>query len=39
VPIEVAPNDENRRYLTAKRDKLDHRLHHQDLRSPELENE
>ena len=39
VPIEVAPNDENRRYLTAKRDKLDHRLHHQDLRNPELENE
>jgi 3,4-dihydroxy 2-butanone 4-phosphate synthase / GTP cyclohydrolase II len=39
VPIEVAPNDENRRYLAAKRDKLGHRLHHQDLRSPELENE
>src|SRR5579884_1856401 len=33
LPIEVAPNDENRRYLTAKRDKLGHRLHHQDLRS------
>jgi 3,4-dihydroxy 2-butanone 4-phosphate synthase/GTP cyclohydrolase II len=32
VPIEVAPNDENRRYLAAKRDKLGHRLHHQDLK-------
>jgi 3,4-dihydroxy 2-butanone 4-phosphate synthase / GTP cyclohydrolase II len=32
VPIEVAPNDENQRYLEAKRDKLGHRLHHQDLR-------
>jgi 3,4-dihydroxy 2-butanone 4-phosphate synthase/GTP cyclohydrolase II len=39
VPIEVAPNSENRRYLAAKRDKLGHRLHHQDLRNPELENE
>ncbi len=40
VGIEVTPNDENRRYLVAKRDKLGHRLHHQDLRSPpELENE
>src|SRR5579862_9905109 len=33
VPIEVAPNNENRRYLAAKRDKLGHRLHHQDLRT------
>ena len=33
VPIEVEPNDENRRYLDAKRDKLGHRLHHQDLRN------
>jgi 3,4-dihydroxy 2-butanone 4-phosphate synthase / GTP cyclohydrolase II len=33
VPIEVQPNDENRRYLEAKRDKLGHRLHHQDLRN------
>src|SRR5437764_9188541 len=33
VPIEVPPNDENRRYLSAKRDKLGHRLHHQDLRT------
>src|SRR5437868_7296329 len=32
VPIEVQPNDENRRYLTAKRDKLGHRLHHQGLK-------
>jgi 3,4-dihydroxy 2-butanone 4-phosphate synthase/GTP cyclohydrolase II len=32
VPIEVTPNDENRRYLEAKRDKLGHRLHHQDVK-------
>ncbi len=32
VPIEMAPNVENRRYLAAKRDKLGHRLHHQGLR-------
>src|SRR3954447_23055968 len=32
VPIEIPPNAENRRYLDAKRDKLDHRLHHQDIR-------
>ena len=32
VPIEVAPNDENRRYLAAKRDKLGHRLHHLDVK-------
>jgi 3,4-dihydroxy 2-butanone 4-phosphate synthase/GTP cyclohydrolase II len=32
VAIEVPPNDENRDYLTAKRDKLGHRLHHQDLK-------
>jgi hypothetical protein len=32
VPIEVAPNGENRRYLATKRDRLGHRLHHQDLR-------
>src|SRR4051794_15680751 len=32
VPIEVPPNAENRRYLATKRDKLSHRLHHQDLR-------
>jgi 3,4-dihydroxy 2-butanone 4-phosphate synthase / GTP cyclohydrolase II len=32
LPIEVPPNAENRRYLQAKRDKLEHKLHHQDLR-------
>jgi 3,4-dihydroxy 2-butanone 4-phosphate synthase / GTP cyclohydrolase II len=32
VPIEVPPNAENLGYLAAKRDKLGHRLHHQDLR-------
>jgi 3,4-dihydroxy 2-butanone 4-phosphate synthase / GTP cyclohydrolase II len=32
VPIETPPNDENRRYLAVKREKLGHRLHHQDLR-------
>jgi len=32
LPIEVSPNAENRRYLVTKRDKLGHRLHHQDLR-------
>src|SRR5262249_21334567 len=36
VPIEVPPNAENRRYLAAKRDKLEHKLHHQDLRVDEL---
>jgi 3,4-dihydroxy 2-butanone 4-phosphate synthase / GTP cyclohydrolase II len=35
VPIEVPPNAENRRYLEAKRAKLGHRLHHQDLRFEE----
>ena len=37
VPIEVPPNDENRRYLDTKREKLGHRLHHQDLRFEEEE--
>src|ERR671938_837884 len=37
VPIEVPPNDEKRRYLVAKRDKLAHKLHHQDLRFDEPE--
>jgi 3,4-dihydroxy 2-butanone 4-phosphate synthase / GTP cyclohydrolase II len=32
VPIETTPNEENRAYLETKRDKLGHRLHHQDLR-------
>jgi len=32
VAIETPPNAENRRYLETKRDKLGHRLHHQDLR-------
>ena len=35
VPIEVEPNAENRRYLSAKREKLGHRLHHQDRRFQE----
>ncbi len=34
IPIEVTPNAENARYLSTKRDKLGHRLHHQDLRLP-----
>jgi 3,4-dihydroxy 2-butanone 4-phosphate synthase/GTP cyclohydrolase II len=37
LPIEVPPNAENRRYLATKRDKLGHRLHHQDLRFEEDE--
>jgi 3,4-dihydroxy 2-butanone 4-phosphate synthase / GTP cyclohydrolase II len=35
VPIEIPPNDENLRYLTAKREKLGHtleKLHHQGVR-------
>ena len=32
VPLEVPPNVENLRYLRAKREKLGHRLHHQDLK-------
>jgi 3,4-dihydroxy 2-butanone 4-phosphate synthase/GTP cyclohydrolase II len=32
VPIEVPPNAWNRGYLMTKRDKLGHKLHHQDLR-------
>jgi 3,4-dihydroxy 2-butanone 4-phosphate synthase/GTP cyclohydrolase II len=37
VPIEVAPNDENRSYLAAKRDKLGHVLHHQGIRNVDEE--
>jgi 3,4-dihydroxy 2-butanone 4-phosphate synthase/GTP cyclohydrolase II len=37
VPIEISPNDENRRYLETKRTKLGHRLHHQDLRFEEAD--
>ena len=32
VPIETPPNAENRHYHETKRDKLGHKLHHQDLR-------
>jgi 3,4-dihydroxy 2-butanone 4-phosphate synthase/GTP cyclohydrolase II len=39
VPIEVVPNEENRRYLAAKRDKLGHRLHHQGIRALDFEAE
>ena len=39
VPIEVPPNAENQRYLSAKRDKLGHRLHHQDLKNLDYEPE
>jgi 3,4-dihydroxy 2-butanone 4-phosphate synthase/GTP cyclohydrolase II len=31
-PIVVEPNEENRRYLETKREKLGHTLHHQDMR-------
>ena len=32
VPTEMPPRPENVRYLAAKRDKLGHKLHHQDLK-------
>jgi 3,4-dihydroxy 2-butanone 4-phosphate synthase / GTP cyclohydrolase II len=39
VPIEVPPHAENSRYLATKRDKLGHRLHHQDLKNLDYEPE
>jgi len=39
VPIETPPQAENHRYLTTKRDKLGHRLHHQDLKNLDYEPE
>ncbi len=39
VPIETEPTAENARYLATKRDKLGHRLHHQDLKVGPLEGE
>jgi 3,4-dihydroxy 2-butanone 4-phosphate synthase/GTP cyclohydrolase II len=39
VPIETTPHSENHRYLLTKRDKLGHRLHHQDLKNLEYEPE
>jgi 3,4-dihydroxy 2-butanone 4-phosphate synthase/GTP cyclohydrolase II len=39
VPIEVSPQSENERYLATKRDKLGHRLHHQDLKNLDYEPE
>jgi len=37
VPIETAPTPQNARYLATKRDKLGHKLHHQDLKYESLE--
>jgi 3,4-dihydroxy 2-butanone 4-phosphate synthase/GTP cyclohydrolase II len=37
VPIEMPPNAVNKRYLATKRDKLGHRLHHQDIRFADQE--
>jgi 3,4-dihydroxy 2-butanone 4-phosphate synthase/GTP cyclohydrolase II len=35
VPIETEPNAENREYLRTKKERMGHRLHHQDLRFEE----
>jgi 3,4-dihydroxy 2-butanone 4-phosphate synthase/GTP cyclohydrolase II len=37
VPIETEPTAQNLRYLATKRDKLGHKLHHQDLKYEPLE--
>jgi 3,4-dihydroxy 2-butanone 4-phosphate synthase / GTP cyclohydrolase II len=37
VPIETTPTPHNARYLATKRDKLGHKLHHQDLKYEPLE--
>jgi 3,4-dihydroxy 2-butanone 4-phosphate synthase/GTP cyclohydrolase II len=37
VPIETEPTRENARYLATKRDRLGHKLHHQDLQYEPLE--
>jgi 3,4-dihydroxy 2-butanone 4-phosphate synthase/GTP cyclohydrolase II len=37
VPIETVPRPQNARYLATKRDKLGHKLHHQDLKYEPLE--
>jgi 3,4-dihydroxy 2-butanone 4-phosphate synthase/GTP cyclohydrolase II len=39
VPIETAPTADNLHYLATKRDRLGHRLHHQDLKYGPLEGE
>jgi 3,4-dihydroxy 2-butanone 4-phosphate synthase / GTP cyclohydrolase II len=39
VPIETEPTPHNARYLSTKRDKLGHKLHHQDLKYEPLEGE
>ena len=39
VPIETEPTLQNSRYLATKRDKLGHKLHHQDLKYEPLEGE
>jgi len=37
LPIETDPTPQNARYLATKRDKLGHKLHHQDLKYEPLE--